>query len=125
MAAQNPQVDGAELIRLRDRIDRVFAKQRQNRCAVGGTTAAERIARLKRLAQAVEENRGRIHRAIQEGVPVRGYMYRSLTDNWEWTWGFEPRFGLIHVDYPTQERTVKESGWWYADLIRRNALEPS
>lgn len=66
-----------------------------------------------------------VHRAIREGVPVRGYLHWSLTDKWEWTRGFEPRFGLIQVDYPSRERTIKQSGWWYAQLIRENALEPA
>lgn len=62
-------------------------------------------------------------RAIQEGVDVRGYFYWSLLDNFEWSDGFKMRFGLIKVDYPTQKRTVRESGWYYARICQNNRLE--
>lgn len=61
--------------------------------------------------------------AMQDGVDLRGYFVWSLLDNFEWAHGFSKRFGLIRVDYPTQKRTIKESGWWYAGLIRENAIE--
>jgi beta-glucosidase len=60
------------------------------------------------------------HRAIQDGVPMLGYFHWSIMDNFEWAHGYRPRFGLIHVDYETQKRTVKQSGWWYRDLIASN-----
>ena len=63
-----------------------------------------------------------MHDAIGLGVDVRGYYHWSLLDNFEWALGYEPRFGLVHVDHETQERTVKDSGRWYADVARRNAL---
>ena len=56
--------------------------------------------------------------AIADGVPLRGYFVWSLMDNFEWAHGYSKRFGLVHVDYATQERRVKDSGRWYADLIR-------
>ncbi len=61
--------------------------------------------------------------AMQDGVDVRGYMVWSLMDNFEWGHGFTKRFGLIRVDYETQKRTIKESGDWYANVIRMNAVE--
>lgn len=63
---------------------------------------------------------GQLKKAVDEGVPVLGYQYWSLTDNFEWAEGYGPRFGLIHVDYQTQRRTVKDSGLCYADIIRTN-----
>jgi beta-glucosidase len=59
--------------------------------------------------------------AIAEGVPVSGYYVWSLLDNFEWAEGFRQRFGIVHVDYATQRRTVKGSGEWYASLIRAAA----
>lgn len=56
-------------------------------------------------------------RAIDAGVPLKGYFVWSLLDNWEWTEGYSRRFGLIYVDFRTQERTIKESGDWYARLL--------
>ena len=53
-----------------------------------------------------------------KGAPVSGYFAWSLLDNFEWTHGYKKRFGLIYVDYPSQRRTIKASGRWYADHIR-------
>jgi len=58
-------------------------------------------------------------RAVADGVPLRGYFVWSLLDNFEWAEGYDKRFGLVYVDYNTQERTVKDSGRWYADMLRR------
>lgn len=60
---------------------------------------------------------GAIQRAVDEGVPVEGYFYWSLLDNFEWAEGFKDRFGLVHVDFATQKRTPKDSFFWYRDLI--------
>lgn len=62
------------------------------------------------------------HRALQEGVPIAGYSVWSLLDNFEWQHGYGPRFGLIYVDYPTQERIIKRSGRWYAEVTRENGV---
>lgn len=61
-----------------------------------------------------------LSRAVDEGYPVTGYMAWSLLDNFEWAFGYEKRFGLIYVDYRTQERIMKDSAYWYADLIKSN-----
>ena len=56
----------------------------------------------------------------QFGADVRGYFYWSLLDNFEWNSGYVKRFGLVHVDYETQQRRLKDSALWYADLIRHH-----
>jgi beta-glucosidase len=56
--------------------------------------------------------------AVGEGADVRGYFLWSLLDNFEWAWGFHKRFGIVHVDYDTQVRTVKDSGLAYSSLIK-------
>ncbi len=66
-----------------------------------------------------------LHRALAEGVPVRGYFVWSLLDNFEWAYGYRMRFGLVYVDYRTLERTIKDSGRWYARVIRENGLKPN
>ncbi len=58
-----------------------------------------------------------VDRALADGAKVRGYCCWSLLDNLEWDMGWGQRFGLIYVDYPTLNRTVKDSGWWYRDWI--------
>lgn len=55
--------------------------------------------------------------AMRRGVDVRGYYVWSLLDNFEWEWGYSRRFGIVYVDYSTQQRTVKDSGLWYRDQI--------
>lgn len=59
-------------------------------------------------------------RAVEENYPVMGYLYWSIMDNFEWAEGYDKRFGLIYVDYRTQERILKDSAIWYAKLIHEN-----
>ena len=66
---------------------------------------------------------GGLQKAAEEGVPVLGYMYWSILDNFEWAEGYDKRFGLVYVDYQTQKRTRKDSSYWYADVIQRNGIE--
>lgn len=63
-----------------------------------------------------------IYHAIRSGVPVKGYLYWSLIDNFEWEKGFASRFGLIAVDYKTLKRTVKQSGYLLAEIAKGNAI---
>jgi beta-glucosidase len=63
-------------------------------------------------------------RAMDNGVDVRGYFIWSLMDNFEWAFGYERRFGLVHVDFDTQQRTLKRSALAYADFLRERAAAP-
>ncbi len=58
--------------------------------------------------------------AVSEGIPVLGYQYWSIMDNFEWINGYDKRFGLVYVDYRTQKRTIKDSACWYRDVIATN-----
>jgi len=62
------------------------------------------------------------HRAIAEGYPLQGYFVWSLLDNFEWSYGYDRRFGLVYVDYPTQRRIPKASFDWYGECIRQNRV---
>lgn len=62
------------------------------------------------------------HRAMAEGVDLRGFIAWSWMDNFEWALGYGKRFGLVHVDYDTQERTVKDSGAWYSSVVTTGRL---
>ncbi|MBI3748568.1 MAG: family 1 glycosylhydrolase, partial [Chloroflexi bacterium] len=62
--------------------------------------------------------------AIDAGADVRGYFVWSLLDNFEWSWGYDRRFGVIHVDLDTLERTWKDSAYWYRELARTGRLPP-
>lgn len=63
-----------------------------------------------------------MHRALQAGVPLAGYFLWSLLDNFEWSWGYLQRFGIIWVDYETQKRTLKDSAKWYKKVIKKNGF---
>jgi beta-glucosidase len=60
--------------------------------------------------------------AIDDGVDVRGYYQWSLMDNFEWALGYDKRFGLVHIDFDTLERTPRDSAYWFRDVIKRNGL---
>jgi beta-glucosidase len=62
------------------------------------------------------------HTAIEQGVDLRGYFCWTLLDNLEWAEGYAKRFGLVHVDFETQKRTLKDSARWYAGVVGRNGL---
>lgn len=61
-----------------------------------------------------------LEKAYNAGVPILGYFHWSFTDNFEWHSGYDPRFGLIFVDYETQQRIPKDSAYWYSNLIRQS-----
>ncbi|MEU8790688.1 GH1 family beta-glucosidase [Streptomyces sp. NPDC048643] len=83
----------------------------ENGCSYDGIDDQERIAFLDGHIRA-------LHRASEQGVDVRGYFVWSLLDNFEWAEGYARRFGLVHVDFATLERTPKASYHWLRDVLR-------
>ncbi|MBI2670158.1 MAG: glycoside hydrolase family 1 protein [Candidatus Yanofskybacteria bacterium] len=83
------------------------------------------------IADAVDSKRAKfikdhlywVHRAIHDGIDVRGYFYWSLLDNFEWDKGFEPRFGLVEMNYETMERGIRSSAYEYKKICETNMLE--
>jgi beta-glucosidase len=63
-----------------------------------------------------------VNRAIHAGVPVKGYFVWSFLDNFEWSFGYSKRFGIVYVDFQTQKRIPKSSARWYRQVIRENAI---
>ncbi len=71
----------------------------------------------------IKETLKAVHRAIQDGADVRGYLHWALMDNFEWAHGFWPRFGLVEIDYATQERRPRPSAEYYKKIIEANAID--
>lgn len=82
---------------------------------IGTNDDSQRVEYVQRALEGVLE-------CIDDGIDVRGYTYWSLMDNFEWAFGYRPRFGIIAVDRATQRRTVKPSGEWLSGIVRANAL---
>ena len=76
----------------------------------------------ERRVRFVHDHVGAVHDAIERGVNVQGYCHWSFMDNFEWALGYAQRFGLVHVDYDTLGRTVKDSGRYYSRIAAANAL---
>jgi len=72
--------------------------------------------------QFLRDHLTQLHRAIEDGAPVEGYCHWSMIDNFEWAYGFAPRFGLYEVNYSTQARTPRASGRLFSEISRKNGL---
>lgn len=88
----------------------------ENGAAFHDTVIDGRVRDAARL-QFIQQNLSQVLRAKQEGYPVDGYFIWTFTDNFEWAEGYTPRFGIVHVDFSTLKRTIKDSGYWYADFL--------
>ena len=62
--------------------------------------------------------------AVERKLPLRGYFAWSLMDNFEWVFGYSRRFGLVYVDFATQQRNIKDSGLWFRDLLAGKQAAP-
>jgi beta-glucosidase len=91
----------------------------ENGAAYADRRANGTVEDPKRISY-VDRHLAAIERALQDGIPVRGYFLWSLLDNFEWAFGYTRRFGIVYVDYETLERVPKASYHWYRDLIAAN-----
>jgi beta-glucosidase len=89
----------------------------ENGCSAEDTVAADGTIDDQPRIRYLDGHLRAVHDAITAGVDVRGYLTWSLIDNFEWAEGYSQRFGLVHVDFTTQQRTRKASFGWYRDLI--------
>jgi len=94
----------------------------ENGAAYDDTVAADGSVHDADRTEFLRQHLAAIVDAIDDGVPVYGYFYWSLMDNYEWAWGYHKRFGLVRVDYDTQERTLKDSALEYRRIIGNRAL---
>lgn len=88
----------------------------ENGAAFPDTVTNGKVFDIKRTHY-IQDHLEQILKARQEGLNVQGYFVWSLTDNFEWAEGYNARFGLIHVDFETQKRTIKNSGLWFKDFL--------
>ena len=95
----------------------------ENGCSYGDGPDERGVVDDQRRISFYQRYLAQVARAIEEGADVRGYYAWSLMDNFEWTMGYSQRFGLVYVDYPTQRRIIKQSGYWYRDAIAANGYE--
>jgi beta-glucosidase len=92
----------------------------ENGCAYGdGPDSNGQVKDVKRIDY-LQKHLASLGGSISKGAPVKGYFQWSLMDNFEWALGYEKRFGIIYVDFKTQERIIKDSGKWYAEVIKNN-----
>lgn len=89
----------------------------ENGCAYADTVAADGSVHDPERTAYLESHLRAVDRAAAGGAPLAGYFAWSLLDNFEWAYGYDKRFGLVHVDYDTQVRTMKSSGRRYTQLI--------
>lgn len=88
----------------------------ENGAAFPDTVTNGKVFDIKRT-HFIQDNLEQILKAKEEGLNVEGYFVWSLTDNFEWAEGYNARFGLIHIDFETQKRTIKNSGLWFKDFL--------
>ena len=95
----------------------------ENGCSYGDRPGPDGRVHDERRVDFYRGYIGQVGRALAEGADLRGYYAWSLMDNFEWASGYSQRFGIIDCDFPTQKRTIKDSGYWYRDLISKGEIE--
>jgi beta-glucosidase len=113
-----PSAFGEVLARLRSEYANPVVVVTENGAAMPETRDGGRVLDPRRVAY-LEAYLAELERQMRAGSRVDGYFVWSLTDNFEWAHGLDKRFGLVHVDYGTQRRTLKDSARWYGERIRR------
>jgi beta-glucosidase len=94
----------------------------ENGCAMPDVFSSDGQVHDPRRIAYLQSHFQAMHQAIDEGAPIKGYFAWTMMDNFEWAYGYTMRFGLIYVDYATQQRIPKDSFRFYQDVIRDNAV---
>ncbi len=119
-------VDASGLYDLLQRLQRDYPKPMlitENGAAFDDLPAADGVVHDVERARYIQEHLAALHRAISDGIDVRGYYLWSLLDNFEWSYGYEKRFGVVAVDFETQRRTLKDSARFYSQVAHTNSME--
>lgn len=109
------------LTRIYNEYDKPVLYVTENGASYDDVIEGERVADTQRLDY-IREHVRQVALTIKDGVPVRGYFAWSLMDNFEWAEGYTRRFGIVYVDFATQKRTIKDSGYWFADAAKHNRV---
>ncbi|MGC1371974.1 MAG: GH1 family beta-glucosidase [Candidatus Sulfotelmatobacter sp.] len=117
-----PQAIYGMVIRITRDYNRPQIEICESGCAYNDGPGADGVIRDTRRIDYQRQYLSAVARAIAQGADVRGYHAWSLIDNLEWSEGFSQRFGLAYVDFKNQQRTIKESGRWYADFVAGNRV---
>ena len=122
----NWQIEPASLTTLLERITRDYPGTplmiTENGAAYPEVPASDGEVRDTRRIEYLDGHLRACHDALAAGVDLRGYFLWSLMDNFEWAEGYAKRFGIVHVDYTTQQRVLKDSAKWYREVIRHNGI---
>ena len=110
------------LVRLRDEYPAVPLLITENGAAYDDQVSEDGAVHDPHRVAYLDAHLRACHRAINDGVPLRGYFVWSVFDNFEWACGYDKRFGVVHVDYETQQRTPKDSAEFYSQVLRSGAL---
>ena len=94
----------------------------ENGCAINDEPDASGVVNDQRRVDYLRAHLTELSEAIKLGAPVKAYFAWSLLDNYEWAEGYSQRFGIIHVDYQTQKRTIKASGYEYKKIVATNSV---
>ncbi len=123
----NPQGIGDLLVRWHREFGTLIPRMRitENGCAYADGVGPDGAVHDARRTDYLRAHLREVERAIDSGAPVDGYYQWSLMDNFEWAFGYEKRFGIVHVDFDTQVRTVKDSGLWYSKVATSNGAHLS
>ena len=113
----------AVLRRLHDEYPRLPLMITENGAAFEDRLGSDGAIRDEDRISYLRDHLAVVHDAIEAGIDLRGYFVWSLLDNFEWSYGYSKRFGLVHVDYATQRRVWKDSAYWYRKVISANGIE--
>jgi beta-glucosidase len=117
-----PQAFTDLLVRLKDDYDCPRIIITENGAVYADEPGPDGHVHDERRVLYIKQHLAAVHAAIEQGVDVTGFCYWSLLDNFEWALGYLQRFGIVHVDYATQKRTIKDSGFYYGRVARANEL---